>query len=39
MKFSKTKSTTLLKKYGIYYDSIVKTLVIMWNERRFYILF
>lgn len=39
MKFSKTKSTTLLKKYGIYYDSIVKTLVFMWSEHRFYILF
>jgi hypothetical protein len=39
MKFSKTKSGTLSNKYGINYDSTLETLVFMWGEHRFYILF
>jgi len=39
MKFSKTKTDLVVKKYGFYYDSLVKVLIIMWDTNRFYISF
>ena len=39
MRFVKTKSETLFKKYGFHYEYTLKTLVFMWSEYRFYILF
>lgn len=37
MKIRKTKSTTFFTKYGFYYDTEMKTLVILLGIKRIYI--
>ena len=39
MKLSKSHSTTFFNKIGIYYDCEIKTIVIMFKEKRWYLSF
>lgn len=39
MRFSKIKSTTFNGKIGIYFDIPLRSLVIMFKEKRYHIFF